>query len=189
MYYELINKILRNRAVRAHRQLNTAKGFTIVELLIVIVVIAILAAITMVSYTGIQARATINQQTTALRQYANAYNQYTIQNGQYAYENNLPNDDYGCVYPATSCYSGWSSTLTATLSTNMQSYGVNDLKFNNLVLFNYGSPVIGSSYTGQYYYVLYAGSIACPSVGGLRYLSTGTNGSNTSCRYAPQSQP
>ena len=33
------------------------KGFTIVELLIVIVVIAILAAISVVSYTGIQARA------------------------------------------------------------------------------------------------------------------------------------
>lgn len=33
------------------------KGFTIVELLIVIVVIAILAAITVVSYNGIQARA------------------------------------------------------------------------------------------------------------------------------------
>lgn len=35
----------------------TKSGFTIVELLIVIVVIAILAAISVVSYTGIQARA------------------------------------------------------------------------------------------------------------------------------------
>lgn len=36
---------------------NTIQGFTIVELLIVIVVIAILAAITIVSYNGIQNRA------------------------------------------------------------------------------------------------------------------------------------
>jgi prepilin-type N-terminal cleavage/methylation domain-containing protein len=36
---------------------STQKGFTIVELLIVVVVIAILAAITIVSYNGIQARA------------------------------------------------------------------------------------------------------------------------------------
>lgn len=36
----------------------SSSGFTIVELLIVIVVIAILASITVVSYTGIQARAT-----------------------------------------------------------------------------------------------------------------------------------
>jgi prepilin-type N-terminal cleavage/methylation domain-containing protein len=34
-----------------------ARGFTIVELLIVIVVIAILAAITIVAYNGIQSRA------------------------------------------------------------------------------------------------------------------------------------
>lgn len=33
------------------------KGFTIVELLIVIVVIAILAAISVVAYTGVQGRA------------------------------------------------------------------------------------------------------------------------------------
>lgn len=41
-----------------HRQQDTrSEGFTIVELLIVIVVIAILAAITVVSYNGITARA------------------------------------------------------------------------------------------------------------------------------------
>jgi prepilin-type N-terminal cleavage/methylation domain-containing protein len=37
--------------------MQTPKGFTIVELLIVIVIIAILAAITIVAYNGIQARA------------------------------------------------------------------------------------------------------------------------------------
>jgi prepilin-type N-terminal cleavage/methylation domain-containing protein len=38
--------------------MKATKGFTIVELLVVIVVIAILAAITIVAYNGIQARAT-----------------------------------------------------------------------------------------------------------------------------------
>ncbi len=37
--------------------LKRASGFTIVELLIVIVIIAVLAAITVVAYTGIQNRA------------------------------------------------------------------------------------------------------------------------------------
>ena len=44
------------------------KGFTIVELLIVIVVIAILAAITIVAYTGIKERADATQVQSALTQ-------------------------------------------------------------------------------------------------------------------------
>lgn len=42
---------------RTNTTIKTSQGFTIVELLIVIVVIAILAAISIVSYTGIQNRA------------------------------------------------------------------------------------------------------------------------------------
>ena len=40
-----------------HEQNTSARGFTIVELLIVVVVIAILAAISVVAYTNIQNRA------------------------------------------------------------------------------------------------------------------------------------
>ena len=47
---------------------NKNTGFTIVELLIVVVVIAILAAITIVSYNGIQTRAKTAQANTELRQ-------------------------------------------------------------------------------------------------------------------------
>lgn len=48
-------------------------GFTIVELLIVIVVIAVLASISVVAYNGIQQRARTSQQTTALSQYIRAF--------------------------------------------------------------------------------------------------------------------
>lgn len=44
-----------------------AKGFTIVELLIVIVIIAVLAAITIVAFSGMQARARDSRRVSDMR--------------------------------------------------------------------------------------------------------------------------
>lgn len=56
------------------------RGFTIVELLIVIVVIAILAAITIVTFNGIQERARIAQAETELKALSSAVRIARIQN-------------------------------------------------------------------------------------------------------------
>jgi prepilin-type N-terminal cleavage/methylation domain-containing protein len=58
-------------------------GFTIVELLVVIVVIAILAAITIVAYNGFQVRARNTQQITAARSLVTAFAAYVATNGSY----------------------------------------------------------------------------------------------------------
>src|SRR6478735_9272751 len=58
-------------------------GFTIVELLIVIVVIAILASITVVAYSGIQVRARDSQRLSDINAIAKALELYKTQNGQY----------------------------------------------------------------------------------------------------------
>lgn len=58
-------------------------GFTIVELLIVIVVIAILAAISIVAYTGIQDRARATAATSAARQVADKIAVYAVENDGY----------------------------------------------------------------------------------------------------------
>lgn len=55
-------------------------GFTIVELLIVIVVIGIVAAITIVAYNGIQERARVARISTDLRNIKNALSQYYLDN-------------------------------------------------------------------------------------------------------------
>lgn len=61
----------------------TNKGFTIVELLIVIVVIAILAAITIVSFNGIQNRAKDSALITDLNAVKKAVQMYQVDNSAY----------------------------------------------------------------------------------------------------------
>ena len=63
-----------------HKKLS---GFTIVELLIVIVVIAILATISIVAYNGVQARARDAQRQQDVKTIAKALEMYYIDNGKY----------------------------------------------------------------------------------------------------------
>ena len=63
-------------------------GFTIVELLIVVVVIAILAAITIVAYNGIQNRAKASALQTATKQAYTKVQTYAVQNAE-AYPSSL----------------------------------------------------------------------------------------------------
>lgn len=65
--------------IYTHRQ----RGFTIVELLIVVVVIAILAAITGVAYNGIQGRARDSQRRADARTIIKALGIYKVTNGTY----------------------------------------------------------------------------------------------------------
>lgn len=58
-------------------------GFTIVELLIVIVVIAILASITIVAYNGIQSRARDSVRSSDIEQVKKAVELYYVDNGSY----------------------------------------------------------------------------------------------------------
>lgn len=77
---------------------NSRRGFTIVELLIVVVVIAILAAITIVAYNGISGRAKDSAVRSAVAQVAKKVATYTITN----------ND----TYPATLAAAGVTNDAT-----------------------------------------------------------------------------
>ena len=86
-----------------------SRGFTIVELLIVIVVIAILAAITIVAYNGIQTRARDAQRAQDVKTIAKALELYYADKGEY------PNY-YNYTPGSTAINSGWSTTADGSWS-------------------------------------------------------------------------
>ena len=63
--------------------INRQRGFTIVELLIVIVVIGILAAIVIVAYSGVQNRAKDTMRTSDIVSVQKALELYRVDNGTY----------------------------------------------------------------------------------------------------------
>jgi len=98
---------------------STRNGFTIVELLIVVVVIAILASITIISYNGIQKRSLNLQTTTAVSEWAKSLIVYATVNGDYPFTGDVNQltpyptdtqsvtDNYPCLgqYPGGRCAS------------------------------------------------------------------------------------
>lgn len=79
-----------------NKNYKSSSGFTIVELLIVVVVIAILAAITMVTYTGITDRATNLRLLSAVDAYTNAAQMYLGQTGDLPLSENQ-NGEWICL--------------------------------------------------------------------------------------------
>lgn len=70
-------------------------GFTIVEILVVIVVIAILASVTVVAYNGVQTRAVNSQILSAVTSWDKTLKLYKINKGT------LPLSDYNCLANAS----------------------------------------------------------------------------------------
>jgi len=101
-------------------------GFTIVELLVVIVVIAILTAITIVAYNGIQSRARGSKIVAALDVYEKTARLYKEENGVYPSSDDGFNVCLGDSYPATSlfaegeCYAVGGSSYQESQTTNDQ---------------------------------------------------------------------
>lgn len=97
-----------------------ARGFTIVELLIVIVVIAILAAITIVAFNGIQQRGRNSQIKVGVKAYEKALKLYVADNGSFPTVSGC----LGANYPSNACWTGPNGyySVNATLDAALQQY-------------------------------------------------------------------
>ncbi len=102
-------------------------GLTIVELLIVIVVIAILASISMVAYNGIQSRAKQTANQTAVRNYVQALQLMKADTGSLPAGNNSNSSCLGPEpQPSPCAVAGQtaSAASTATTKSLLERYGV-----------------------------------------------------------------
>ncbi|HCH34628.1 MAG: hypothetical protein UY35_C0023G0006 [Candidatus Saccharibacteria bacterium GW2011_GWC2_48_9] len=91
-------------------------GFTIVELLIVIVVIGILAAITIVAFNGVQERARNTQTIGAVKDLKSIYMAYAIQNGSYPGTGNYC---IGTGYQSNLCWDNRAYTTDTTANSQI----------------------------------------------------------------------
>lgn len=132
------------------------KGFTIVELLIVIVVIALLAAITVVAYNGMQQRARDGKRAQDLASIQKALLLYNASNGGV----------YASFNYASSGPGGWDSSVqTNWLSFLRSSYGnmpVDPLNVSTT------DPSNGNDDWAYFYYCYAAGSGPLPATANVR---------------------
>jgi prepilin-type N-terminal cleavage/methylation domain-containing protein len=167
---------------------NKQTGFTIVELLIVIVVIGILAAITIVAYNGIQNRAKSTRVVSGMNTYVKALAAYTADKSAYP----VPAGSIACFGNANTCNPGANATYTAQLATELSSYtnsASTTLLSGDGALINstanYAMPDGGAAFTGMYVYFLQYGTSTCPTLAGLRPMySSVANTTDVVCRYA-----
>lgn len=183
------------------------RGFTIVELLIVIVVIAILAAITVVAYNGIQTKAENDKTINAVGVYIKAIQLYAVENDQYPSTSTWPClGDYGSLTgtvcgavvdaPSSTCnYSGGTS-VNAAFDTLLSGYIAKKPSMSVQRMDCDGDVYVGAFYNkndtdpkNATILVFFKGDVPCPAIAGIQLGVRAQTGTTTRCRVTMPTLP
>lgn len=178
------------------------KGFTIVELLMVIVIIGILSTLIVVTFNGFQKRANNAQTTDAVRRYVQAILLYAQDNNDYPRTATVATTTSVCLgvgYVSSSCgrkagdplCNGiGTATENATYNSKLSPYlgGKFSLPSLQEVMWNSTTSCVGigywyaaNTYNPSIWYFL-SGNVTCPKFSGGTTTST-SNAEYTDCRW------
>ena len=158
-----------------NRHARTSRGFTIVELLIVVVIIAILAAITLVTYNGIQQRANNAAIIDAASKSLRMIQAYIAANDKYPQIGSL------CITLATGCKTTSNTySSNAVFNTNIATVGnvpqtipaQGDSQFGIVYYYNASQTIDSQSLPVMLVYYLFGINQQCGLSGVLNSTST-----------------
>lgn len=169
----------------------TKSGFTIVELLIVIVVIGILAAITVVAFNGVTTRAENTKTRTGAKEYIKALRMYGVENGAYPTVTACLGEGYDYNGEINKCGGNVNVFTNATFDSALQKYfngSKPSLSTKNIVIYSgntraggYFNPA-GGSY-GVVYYILSGATDSCMA-GDAKSLSSDAGVTGFYCTHS-----
>jgi len=166
-------------------------GFTIVELLIVIVVIAILAAISIVAYNGVQERSMNLKTVTGTKEYIKALTLFAVDNNAYPTAQGCMGEGYSYNGNVNRCGGNASVYPSPALDADLAKYlggSKPSLDTTNIWISTsqvraggYFAPNVGTY--GVVYYILQGTTGTCDA-GGSKVLSSTAGTTGFYCAYS-----
>jgi prepilin-type N-terminal cleavage/methylation domain-containing protein len=161
-------------------------GFTVVELLIVVVVIGILAAVTVIAYNGAQSKGKATRTTSSVGSYVKALRLYYADQGSYPAMSS-------CFGTSTTyigngqCWTSAGWVVSAAFNTALQPYMPRVPAPDTTNIGTDALPRRGGFYdastTPKQIYAIYGGISTCPSISGTSYVSTTSFSGNSTGIY------
>lgn len=137
----------------------SSSGFTIVELLIVIVIIAVLASIAVLAFSGVRNRASNTAKASTIGSYVKMLASYRSIHGKYPGPDPLTSNNITCFDGGTSCWNGADAAKSANLNTELLTV-VSNVPSLPLSTFNYTAA------DGYYIAYILSDTSNCPVIGG-----------------------